>query len=80
MIITTIVTIIIMKLYETTSYQIENPTFLWKAWTNGPAEDYERHKDRITVLIADDILENCPERLNERERAIVEEILEEGDV
>lgn len=66
-----------MRLNETKSYQTETPAFLWDPFTEVIADDYPRYKDRITVLIAEDVLEHCPERLSDRERELAQEIVEE---
>jgi hypothetical protein len=76
-IITTIIVIIMTRLpATTTSYQIETPEFLWRAFQKGPAEDYQKAMHRLTVLQARDVLENAPEQLDEEERERVEEIAE----
>lgn len=67
-------------IHETRSYQTETPVFLWTHWTEGPASDYDRYKDRLTELIAEDVLEHCSDRLTERERKLAEEIRENGHV
>lgn len=76
-IITIIIAIIMTNLpATTTSYQIETPAFLWRAFQKGPAEDYQKAMHRLTVLQARDVLENAPEQLDEDERERVEEIAE----
>lgn len=69
-----------MRLFDTTTHQIEQPTFLWKVWTNGPADEYDRYSDRIRILLAEDVLDDCPDRLDQRQRELVERIIEEDHV
>lgn len=58
----------------TTSYQIETPEFLWRAFRHGPADEYRKVSHRLVVLQARDVLEHAPEQLDDEERERVEEI------
>lgn len=49
--------------YTTKGYNQQTPTWLWKAWTHGPADDYDRYDQRLTQLIAADVIEHCPDEL-----------------
>lgn len=63
--------------YGTSSYVQETPRWLWRPWTAGPAEPYDRFDQRITQLLALDALANCPETLSARERARAETLVED---
>lgn len=66
-------------MYRTTSYQTETPKWLWQAWTAGPASDTDRYSDRLTALVARDVLEHAPEQLADDERRDARKIIEEVD-
>lgn len=63
--------------FSTTCYTQETPGFLWTAFTNGPADRYERYNERITQLIAADVLTQCPDELTDDQRRIVEALASE---
>jgi len=54
--------------YTTTGYTQETPSWLWSIWTKGPADGYDRYDQRLTRLIAADVLENCPDELDAEQR------------
>lgn len=56
--------------FGTTCYTQETPAFLWDAWTDGgPAGDgYDRYSQRLTELIALDLLLTAPAQLDADER------------
>jgi len=74
---TTIIITTIMIDHSTRSYTQETPGWLWSAFTNGPADEHDRIKDRIVCLQAVDVLENCPEQLTEAERQRAERLAAE---
>lgn len=64
--------------YSTRSYTQETPAWLWDAFTDGgPAGRCDRYSDRITQLIAADVLANCPDQLDEGQRDLAEDLATE---
>jgi hypothetical protein len=76
---TTIITIITIMDYSTKSYTQETPAWLWKAWTHGPADDYDRYDQRLTRLIAADVLEHCPDELGDDQQRHATDLATEVD-
>lgn len=63
--------------FGTTCYTQETPGFLWDAFTKGPADDYERYSQRLTRLIAADVLANNPDELDPQQQEIAERLADE---
>jgi len=67
--------------YGTKAYTQETPTWLWEIWTGeGPGTQADRYCDRITQLIAVDVLVHCPERLDDRQQREAESLAAEVDL
>ncbi len=63
------------------SYTQETPAWLWLAWTDGgPGARADRYCDRITKLIALDVVANSPEQLSDREQREAEALAAEVDL
>lgn len=57
--------------HSITTYQTDNPRWLWRLFTSGPADDADRYGDRVTALIARDVLEHFDDLSgNELEQAL----------
>lgn len=77
--ITTITTIIIMTTeYGTISYTQETPRWLWQRFTNGPGDQHDRYSERITGLIALDVLWDPGVDLPQSEQAQAKALVEEA--
>lgn len=63
--------------YGTTSYTQETPKQLWHRFKTGPAEDYDRIHDRITELIALDVLATASEQLPDDEQAYYQDLVDD---
>lgn len=64
---------------EQTSYTQETPKPLWEAFTRGPAAAYDRYSQRLTELIAEDVLEHHGDELDDDLREFCEEIVGRED-
>ncbi len=63
------------------SYTQETPAWLWEAWTDGgPGARADRYCDRITKLIAADVVANASEQLSERQEREAEALAAEVDL
>lgn len=78
--ITTTIIITMSHYTEQTSYTQETPKPLWEAFTRGPAAPYDRYSQRLTELIAADVLQHRGDELDDDLREFCEEIVERDDV
>lgn len=65
--------------YGTSSYTQETPRWLWQHFTNGPGDRHERYSDRITALIALDVLRDPDTALPDPQRREAEQLVEQLD-
>lgn len=54
--------------YTTRGYNQQTPTWLWKAWKHGPGDDYDRFDQRLTQLMAVDVLDYYGDELDDDKR------------
>lgn len=64
--------------YGTSAYQTETPKLLWVPFKNGPAASEDRCADRLTELQAFDLLVHTPDALNEEQRQLAEDVLDDS--
>lgn len=61
--------------HRTSPYTQETPRWLWQRFTNGPGDRHDRYSDRITALIALDVLWDPEVTLHRDERAAAEALV-----